>query len=617
MNRNTCNYCGGEFKYQGGRWICGSCGSYRPEEITNEEVTLLYTAYQKLRLAEFAEAELEFDDFIRRYPENPCGYWGRLMAKYGIKYERDFDGRMIPTCYAVSIGSIHSSSDYKKTLQYADEENRAYYVSQAESLERMRKEWQEKAKKEKSYDVFICYKDSDVARGMERTKDSYAAQELYTMLTDMGLRVFYSRVSLRDKTGEKYEPYIFHALSTAQIMIVYGSDPDYVNSTWMKNEWMRYAKQIREGKKKPGSLLVACEGFSPEELPSVLSSMQCFRAEEKTFYGDLRGRVGELLGCEASADGKKKKGVRGKKRKPRIVLWLILLALGIWLATDYMELKGPAKMEFISNGDGTCYLKDIAVNGDTHIDIPSEYNGERVTGIGNKAFSFSYNLQSVTVPEGVTEIGNEAFAYCDDLISVSLPDSVIRIGKYAFADCSMLQSLIIPENVIQIGEYAFYNCAELTDITIPASVTSIGDCAFIDCKNLAGVIIEGNLKDIGNSIFASCKNLRSVTFKCEMTVIGESMFRDCIELSTLVLPSTLTFVEYYAFSGCFSLTEIKLPASLKTIDYSAFENCTAMISVRYGGTKSAWTKIDLRHGWDTNTGEYTIYCADGTLEKAE
>ena len=614
MNINICNCCGGDFEYRNGRWICRCCGSYKPEELSNEEVTLLYTSYRKLRLAEFSEAEAEFDDFITKYPENHCGYWGRLMAKYCIKYERDFDGRMIPTCYATSIGSVLSASDYKKSLQYADKENRAYYAAQAEYIERVRKEWLEKAKKEKPYDVFICYKDSDLAKGIDRTKDSYAAQELYTLLTGMGLRVFYSRVSLRDKIGEKYEPYIFHALSTAQVMIVYGSDPEYINSTWMKNEWMRYAKQIREGKKKPNSLLVACEGFSPEELPTMLSSMQCMRAEEKTFYGDLQTRIGNLLGREAMqvTGGFSRK----KRRKKRWIPLVLTLAFLVALAISYARSQGPASMEFVSNGDGTCYLSNVSMNGDTHIEIPSEHNGERVTGIGKDAFNFSYNLESVTIPEGVTEIGDKAFSYCSDLVSVYLPESVTSIGEYAFVDCTSLRSILFYGNLTEIGDYAFYNCTALEEISIPASVTTVGTCAFYGCKNLTGVVIEGELKSMGSSVFADCKNLRSVVFSGG-TFVGEYMFSDCIELTTVMLPSTMTFLESSAFAGCFSLTEIKLPAKLGIIDYAVFENCTALTSIRYGGTKAQWEKIDFGYGWDTNTAEYTVHCTDGDLEKAE
>ena len=124
MNLNICNNCGGEYEYRNGFYICRACGALKPEEISNEEVTLLYTAYQKLRLADFDEAEKEFDDIVLKYPKNPNGYWGRLMSKYGIKYEQDYDGRMIPTCYATSIECLFFSADYKKALEYADGKDR-------------------------------------------------------------------------------------------------------------------------------------------------------------------------------------------------------------------------------------------------------------------------------------------------------------------------------------------------------------------------------------------------------------------------------------------------------------------------------------------------------------
>ena len=322
MNPNICNNCGGSFERRDGKWVCAWCGSYKPEAISNEEVTLLYTAFQKLRLAEFSEAEQSFDDIIRKYPENPNGYWGRLMARYGIKYEQDFDGRMIPTCYAASMESVVSAPDYRKALQYADGECKAYYKKQAEYIERVRKEWIEKARKEKPYDIFICYKESDLARGIDRTRDSVAAQDLYLHLTRKGYRVFFSHESLRDKVGEKYEPYIYGALSTAKIMIVYGSDPDYITSTWIKNEWTRYEKRIQSGEKKPNSLIVACDGFSPNQLPGALASMQCMDAKDKSFYSDLDESIEKIIYGETLSQKRKQKR---KARAPYTITALVLL----------------------------------------------------------------------------------------------------------------------------------------------------------------------------------------------------------------------------------------------------------------------------------------------------
>ena len=295
MSQNICNICGANYEYRNGRWVCPACGAYKPEELSNEEVTLLYNAAQKLRLCDFDEAEKAYTDIIEKYPKNPNGYWGRLMSRYGIKYEEDFDGRKIPTCYATSIESVITDKDYHKAIELADEDIRAYYILQAEYIEKVRKEWVEKARKEKPYDIFICYKDSDIANGIERTQDSHDAQDLYMHLKDQGYRVFYSRDSLRNKVGEKYEPYIFNALSTASVMIVFGSSADYITSTWLKNEWHRYYKKMNAGEKPANSLLVACCGFPASELPYALSSRQCFAAKSPSFYLELDKRVGEII----------------------------------------------------------------------------------------------------------------------------------------------------------------------------------------------------------------------------------------------------------------------------------------------------------------------------------
>ena len=330
-NQNICYNCGGEWISRDGKFVCAHCGTYKPAAITGEELTLLYTAFQKLRLAEFYEAEQEFDDVIHRYPSNSQAYWGRLMARYCIKYEEDYDGKRIPTCYAASIESIFASSDYKKAMECADEENRAVFKKHAGYIERVRKEWIEKAKKEKPYDVFLCYKESDLPNGIDRTKDSLAMQELYVHLTSKGYRVFYSHESLREKVGEKYEPYIFNALSTAKVMIVYGSKPEYITSVWMKNEWTRYEKRMKSGEKKQGSLLVACDGFQPGELPSMLASMQCLNAGDKSFYSDLDESIEKIIyGAPLSEIRKKKRKERAPIVITTLVLLLILCASAAW-----------------------------------------------------------------------------------------------------------------------------------------------------------------------------------------------------------------------------------------------------------------------------------------------
>ena len=296
MSANICNICGANLIYKDGKWVCPACGAFKTEEISNEEVTLLYNAAQKLRLASFDDAEEAYRDIIAKYPENSEAHWGLVLSKYGIKYEDDYDGKKLPTCYATSIESVLTDKDYLDSVRLCkDKYQKEYYIEQGKVLEKIRVEWREKASKEPKYDVFLCFKDSDKLNNMERTDDSIEVANLYTHLSSLGYKVFYSRESLRDKVAEKYEPYIYNALNTAAVMIVYGSKIEYFSSVWMKNEWTRYVRRLREGLKIEGSLVIACDGVNPGDLPRPLNQMQVLDARKKTFYGDLEAHIAKII----------------------------------------------------------------------------------------------------------------------------------------------------------------------------------------------------------------------------------------------------------------------------------------------------------------------------------
>ena len=64
---------------------------------------------------------------------------------------------------------------------------------------------------------------------------------------------------------------------------------------------------------------------------------------------------------------------------------------------------------------------------------------------------------------------------------IIIGNRVTTIGQTAFSGCSSLTSVTIPNSVTTIKEYAFSNCSSLTSVTIPNSVTTIGDNAFNGC----------------------------------------------------------------------------------------------------------------------------------------
>ena len=87
-----------------------------------------------------------------------------------------------------------------------------------------------------------------------------------------------------------------------------------------------------------------------------------------------------------------------------------------------------------------------------------------VTTIGESAFEYCANLQSVVIPEGVTTIGERAFEYCANLQSVVIPDSVSSINYCIFDSCSALKTISIGNGVSSIEATAFSSCPELDSV---------------------------------------------------------------------------------------------------------------------------------------------------------
>ena len=635
MSENTCNVCGANLIYKDGRWVCPACGAYKEEEISNEEVTLLYNASQKLRLASFDDAEELYADIVKKYPKNSEAHWGLVLSHYGIKYEDDYDGRKLPTCYAATMESFLDDKEYLAALSCApDAKVRAYYAEQGKIIEKNRIEWYEKASKEPAYDVFLCFKDSDKENNIERTDDSIEVANLYTYLSGKGYRVFFSRETLRDKVAEKYEPYIYNALNTASVMIVYGSKPEYFESVWMKNEWTRFLKRMREGLKVDGSLIVAYDGMNPAELPKVFSKLQCLDARKNTFYGDLEeqikrvidrtkhlnstekahrdqensGRNGSSAGTQIKTTQTDGTALVGKKVPKRVVkkapkrvaitvtlmvfalligaaifrqdgvgmtvtIVLMILALLVVLGIDYYF-----SLRYIPIGHGYSVSAGKFYKSAT-VEIPYTVSGKPVTTISEGAFRDNQIVETVIISSSVTTIEANAFRGCTGLTSITIPDSVTSIGDSAFSDCTGLTSITIPDSVTSIGDSAFSGCTGLTSITIPDSVTSIGDSAFWRCTGLTSITIPDSVTSTFDSAFSRCTGLTSITIPASVTSIGIGAFWGCTGLTSITIPNSVTNIGEGAFKKCTGLTSITIPDSVKSIDSFAFSDCTGLTSI--------------------------------------
>ena len=233
-----CKMCGGDLALTEGQSVaeCEYCGSRQTVPAAdNEKKLTLFARANRLRFAcEFDKAAGIYESIVADFQEEAEAYWGLVLCKYGIEYVDDpATGKKIPTCHRSSFDSVMEDGNFEQALENADGAARKVYREEAKQLEEIRKGIISVSANEEPYDIFICYKETD-EQG-DRTLDSVLAQDLYDALTEKEYRVFFARITLEEKLGQEYEPYIFAALNSAKVMLAVGTDYEYYNAVWVKN----------------------------------------------------------------------------------------------------------------------------------------------------------------------------------------------------------------------------------------------------------------------------------------------------------------------------------------------------------------------------------------------
>jgi len=289
MSIFKCKMCGGTIEFNPGDsvGICDSCGTKQtlPRLDDDRRANLYDRANHFRRNNEFDKAVGLYEQILNEDPTDAEAYWSLVLCRYGIEYVEDpATHRRVPTVNRTQFTSIFDDEDYKSALQHADGYQRAIYEEEAAAINEIQKGILAISQKEKPFDAFICYKETDAAG--RRTQDSVLANDLYHQLTNEGFKVFFSRITLEDKLGTAYEPYIFAALNSAKVMVVLGTKPEYFNAVWVKNEWSRFLSLVKQsGGKKV--LIPAYRDMDPYDLPEEFSHLQAQDMSKLGFMQDL------------------------------------------------------------------------------------------------------------------------------------------------------------------------------------------------------------------------------------------------------------------------------------------------------------------------------------------
>ena len=283
-----CKMCGGSLEITDDQSVatCEYCGTQQTLPKANDDVLAnLFNRANNLRLKnEFDKAQEIYEKIINNGSTDSEAFWGVVLCKYGIEYVEDpTTYKRIPTCHRTQLESVFVDVDYQSALQHSDSNQRSIYEHEASEIDKLQKDILSIVNSEKPFDVFICYKETN--SDGSRSKDSVIANDIYYQLTQEGFKVFYAAVTLEDKLGQEYEPYIFAALNSAKVMLVIGTKPEHFDAVWVRNEWSRFLKIIKNDRSR---LLIPCFGdMDAYNLPEEFSHLQAQDMSKIGFINDV------------------------------------------------------------------------------------------------------------------------------------------------------------------------------------------------------------------------------------------------------------------------------------------------------------------------------------------
>ena len=225
--------------------------------------------------------------------------------------------------------------------------------------------------------------------------------------------------------------------------------------------------------------------------------------------------------------------------------------------------------------------------------------GDQITEIGEEAFAYHWNLETVECISGVSKIGNRAFisaieedmmmpgdyTYYSNLTSIgNLLKGASEIGEEAFCGHGNLTSLALTDGTFEkIGRDAFRNCGirELTLHSNAGSAGSLTSSPFMGCPLSKVTIVDcyDNVAEVNRIIvnpymFAGVTSPFDFTFESttpdapfEVVAFYDHCFSNS-GVQSITLPEKYMLSFIYPYAVYFGESSFAYTQYLKTIDLS-------------------------------------------------
>ena len=627
-----CKMCGGAIVFEPGASIgvCDSCGTRQTlPKLDNERRAQMYDRANHFRRNnEYDKAMGVYEDLLNDDPTDAEAYWSLVLCRYGIEYVEDpATRRQVPTVNRAQYTSIYADEDYKSALAHADGNQREIYEQEAAAIDEIQKRILEISSREEPFDVFICYKETD--NNGRRTQDSVLANELYHELTQEGFKVFFARITLEDKLGSAYEPYIFAALHSAKVMVVLGTRPEYFNAVWVRNEWSRFLALVKQSDGKK-TLIPAYRNMDAYDLPEEFSNLQAQDMSKLGFMQDLIRGIRKIIGS-GSERGRTSQatavvGAQGTVA-PLLERVSMFLEDGDWADADtYCE-----KVLDLDPKNGRAYLGKLLAE-------LKVANMEQLQGVSYWEYEHKPSYKKAIrfdagIAKQFAELREKALSAQYDRAAgrqetATSPDDYegaaamfAALGDYRDAPARVENCHEQAQTLIQQAERRIRNIRKTSWlISIAAAVILVliivimavssscdekrartpegylsyretgeevvitgvhsGRSSYVPKDLVIPATLKGkSVTSISDYAFQHCTSLKSITIPEGVTSISMYAFRGCTSLTSITIPESVTSIGDDAFSGCTSLTSITIPESVTSIGLCAFEGCTRLTSI--------------------------------------
>ena len=324
------------------------------------------------------------------------------------------------------------------------------------------------------------------------------------------------------------------------------------------------------------------------------------------------------------------------------------------ISDEYLEKLEVIKGELLINTKDINEIKiaqslGIEVN---PYDITEE--GELLSSYGNLLLMSEDG--TLTIPERVTKIGEGAFSNLEGLKTIIIPGTCKEIAKNAFANNPTLEHVIIEDGVEKIGADAFRSCTNLTTVEMPDTITEVGIACFAMDTKLENIKLSKNLKVLNDKVFMGCTNLKIIELPENLEQIGAECFLNTVitemklpeNLKTIVsgrsLPSNLQTIDtsennYFEFKNGIlyskdlktlilalsNITSVNIEESVETISTSAFANCSSLTTINipsnvksigelaFSNSKLSKITVSSGNNYFSTDERYNLYNKDKTI----